>query len=525
MKVLISDSLAAEGVAILREAGLDVVERPGLPPDELREALRDADALILRSGTQLTADAIAEAEHLKVIGRAGAGVDNIDVAAATRRGIVVMNTPGGNTVAACELTMAMMLALARRLPQATARVKAGEWPRKEFRGVELQGKRLGIIGLGRIGSEVAHRAQAFRMEIVAHDPFVTQERARRLEVKLIGLDELLLTSDIITVHTPANVETERLLDAAAFAKMKDGVLLINCARGSLVEEAALAEALKSGKVAGAALDVFQTEPPGDSPLLALDQVIATPHLGATTIEAQVNVAIQIAHQVVDALRGDPPRNAVNAPAMDAELLKVIGPYIDMAERLGRLVVQLALGRIAHLTVTYRGEMTEHDVRPLTTALLKGVLERALTTPVNYVNAPVIAAERGLEVDIVRSSELEDFANLITVEARCGECATSVAGTLFGRNAPRVVRVDGYHVDAAPEGHLLITRNHDKPGVIAHVSAVLAERGVNIADMTCGRDRPGGTSLLMINIDGPVDDDTVRAIEASPLIRQAQLVSL
>ncbi len=525
MKVLISDPLAPEGVAILREAGLEVVEQTDLSPDELREALRDCDALIVRSGTQVTAYALAEAERLKVIGRAGAGVDNIDLDSATRRGILVMNTPGGNTVSACELTLAMMLALARRLPQATARVKAGEWPRREFRGTELQGKRLGIIGLGRIGTEVARRAQAFGMDIVAFDPFVTQELARRLEVKLVQLDELLATSDIITIHTPGSDDTDGLIGAEAFAAMKDGVLLVNCARGSIIDETALADALRSGKVAGAALDVFQSEPPGDSPLLAFDQVIATPHVGATTVEAQTNVATQIARQVLDVLAGKPPQNALNAPAVDPELLDLLGPYIDLAERLGRLIVQLTLGRIAQLTVTYRGEMTEHDVRPLTTAILKGILERALTTPVNYVNAPVIAAERGIEVNVVGSTELEDFANLITVEARIGGCTTAVAGTLFSRNAPRIVRVDGYHVDAAPEGHLLITHNHDEPGVIAHVSSVLAERGVNIADMTCGRDHPGGTSLLMINIDGPADAATVQAIEASPLILRALLVSL
>ncbi len=525
MKVLITDPLAPEGVAILAEAGLEVVERAGLAGDELASALRDCDALIVRSGTEVTAEAIAAADRLKVIGRAGAGVDNIDLDAATRRGIVVMNTPGGNTVSACELTLAMMLALARRLPQATARVKAGEWPRKEFQGVELQGKRLGIIGLGRIGSEVARRAQAFGMEVVAYDPYVPAERARRLEIRPVALAELLATSDVITIHTPGSADTDGLLDAAAFAAMKDGVLLVNCARGSIVDEAALAEALRRGTVAGAALDVFRTEPPSDNPLLAFDQVIATPHVGATTLEAQANVATEIARQVVDALRGGPPRNAVNAPAVDPELLELLGPYIDLAERLGRLIVQLTLGRIERLTVTYRGEMTDHDVQPLTTALLKGVLERALTTPVNYVNAPVIAAERGIEVDVVRSSALEDFANLVAVEARIGTRATTVAGTLFSRSTPRVVRVDGYHVDAPPRGHLLVTRNHDRPGVIAHVSSVLAERQVNIADMTCGRDHRGGTSLLMISIDGPVDPETVRAIEASPLILRAQLVSL
>jgi len=525
MRVLVTDPLAPEGAAILKEAGLDVLERPGLEPDQLRQALADCDALIVRSGTKVTADALADADRLKVIGRAGAGVDNIDLDAATRRGIVVMNTPGGNTVSACELTLAMMLALARRLPQADRRVKAGQWPRKEFLGNELLGKRLGIVGLGRIGTEVARRARAFGMHVAACDPYVTAERAHRLEVKLLELDELLATSDVVTIHTPRSSDTAGLIDAAALGRVKQGVLLINCARGGIVDEAALADALRSGKVAGAALDVFEAEPPADSPLLAFDQVIATPHVGATTIEAQTNVAVQIAHQVAAALRGEPPRNAVNAPAVDPELAELLGPYVDLAERLGRLIVQLADAGIDRLSVTYRGEMTDHDVRPMTTAVLKGVLERALTTAVNYVNAPLLAAERNLKVDVVKSTELEDFANLISVDARTAEGALSVAGTLFGRRSPRIVRIDNYHVDAAPTGHLLVTTNHDRPGVIAHVSAVLAERGVNIADMTCGRDWPGGTSTLVISIDSAVSPEVMRAIEDSPLILRARLVSL
>ena len=525
MKVLISDPLAAEGVAILREAGLDVIEQAGLAPDALRQALADCDALIVRSGTQVTGAVLEGANRLKVIGRAGAGVDNIDVPAASRRGILVMNTPGGNTISACELTMALMLAVARRIPQASARVRAGDWPRKGLMGTELRGKRLGIIGLGRIGSEVARRALAFGMTVVGFDPYVTEERAKRLEVKLVSLDELLATSDVVTLHTPKSQETERILDAAALAKMKHGVILINCARGGLIDEAALAEALKSGQVAGCGLDVFDTEPPKASPLLAFDQVVATPHLGATTREAQTNVAIEIAHQVVEVLRGKPPRNAVNAPAVDPELLELIGPYIDLCERLGRLISQLAKGPISRLSVTYHGEMNTRDFRPLTTALLKGLLERTLTRLVNYVNAPLIAAERGIAVNVTESSELEDFTNLIAVEARTGAATFSVAATLFSRHLPRIVRLDSYHVDVAPEGHLLVIRNQDRPGAVAHVSAVLARRGVNIADMTCGRDRPGGTAMLVISIDNAVAPEVLREIESSPIILRAQLVSL
>jgi len=524
MKIVISDPLSAEGVDILRQAGHEVLELANAPPAELSRALADCDALIVRSGTQVTADLLSGAERLKVIGRAGAGVDNVDLTAATRRGILVMNTPGGNTIAACELTMAMMLALARRLPQLSARVKAGEWPKKGAAGTELQGKRLGIIGLGRIGSEVARRALAFGMEVAAHDPFVSAERAHALEVRLTSLDDLLATSDVLTLHAPHVPETERLLDAAAFEKMQTGVLLINCARGGIIDEAALAGALRSGKVAGCALDVFETEPPAESPLLAFDQVIATPHVGATTREAQATVATQIAQQVAAFLRGEPPRNAVNAPCIEPEFLEVLGPYVDLAERLGSLLVQLAEGGIGRLTVTYRGEINQQDLRPLTAALLQGVLRPAVRT-VNYVNAPVIAAERGLKVDVIKSAAAGDFTNLIAAEARVGQRSLSVAGSLLARNTPRIVRVDHYRVDAAPEGHLLVTRNHDRPGVIAHVSAVLARRGINIADMTCGRDRPGGTSMLVISIDNPVTPEIVREIEASPLILRAQLVSL
>lgn len=524
MKIVVSDPLSQEGIAILTQAGHDVAEVPPTPPEALRQALAEADALLVRSGTRVTAELLEAAPRLKVIGRAGAGVDNIDLDAATRRGIVVMNTPGGNTVAACELTMAMMLALARRLPQLSARVKAGEWPKKGAMGMELQGKRLGIIGLGRIGSEVARRALAFGMEVVAHDPFVSEERARSLEVRLVTLDELLATSDVISVHAPRSSDTSRLLDAAAFARMKKGVLLINCARGGIIAEADLAEALRTGQVGGCALDVFDKEPPGDSPLLAFDQVIATPHVGATTREAQASVATQIAHQVAAFLRGEAPRNAVNVPCFEPELLETLGPYVDLAGRLGSLLVQLAEGGISRLTVTYRGEMNDHDVRPLTTALLKGLLRRAIPT-VNDVNAALIAAERGIKVDVVQSGALEDFANLISVDARAGDRAVSVAGSLLSRHTPRIVRIDSYRVDAAPDGHLLITRNHDRPGVIAHVSSVLAHRNVNIADMTCGRDYPGGTSMLVISIDSPLSAEILREIEASPLILRAQLVSL
>jgi D-3-phosphoglycerate dehydrogenase len=526
MKVLVTDPLAPEGVAILRDAGFEVDVRPGLAPEELLTAIAGCDALVVRSGTKVTADVIEAAGRLKVIGRAGAGVDNVDVEAATRCGILVMNTPGGNSVSAAELAMAMMLALARRLPQATTRVRAGDWPRKEFIGTELCGKRLGIIGLGRIGCEVARRALAFGMDVVAYDPFVTEERARALEVKLVGFDILVATSDVITVHSPRNPETMGLINARAFDAMKDGVLLINCARGGIVDEAALTAALESGKVAGCALDVFDQEPPSpDHPLLAFDQVIATPHVGATTREAQANVAIQIAQQVADVLRGGAPRNAINAASVDPELLELLGPHIHLAEQLGRIVVQLADATITHLTLTFRGDMIDHDMTPLTTAALKGILSRALSTPVNDVNAAVIAAERGLKVDTVKSRDLEDFANLITLDARTASGTTSVSGTIFGKNQPRIVRLNGFHVDVTPQGNLLVTLNHDRPGVIAHVSSVLADRGVNIADMTCGRDVPGGSSLLVISIDGVVGPDVLRTIEDSPVIRRAQHVSL
>jgi len=526
MKVLISDPLAPECAAILSDAGFEVIERPGLSPEALVEAIADCDALVIRSGTKVTADAIRAAGRLKAIGRAGAGVDNVDLEAATRRGIVVMNTPGGNSVSAAELAMAMMLALARRLPQATARVRAGEWPRKEFIGTELCGKRLGVVGLGRIGCEVARRALAFRMDVVAYDPFVTEERARALEVKLADFDTLVATADVITIHSPRNPDTLGLFNTAAFAAMKDGVLLVNCARGGIVDETALAAALESGKVAGCALDVFDQEPPPpDHPLLGFDQVIATPHVGATTREAQTNVAIQIAHQVVDVLRGRAARNAVNVSTVDPELLEILGPHIQLAEQLGRIVVQLADGTIDRLTLTYRGDMVDHDMAPLTTAALKGILSRAASVPINDVNAAVIAAERGLKIDTVKSRDLEDFANLITIEARAAGGATSVSGTLFGKNQPRIVRLNGFHVDVTPQGNLLVTLNHDRPGVIAHVSSVLASRAVNIADMSCGRDERGGSSLMVISIDGAVGPDLLRAVEDSPVIRRAQHVAL
>lgn len=525
-KVLIADKLSEEGIRLLQnkeDIAADV--RTGLSPEELEQAIGEYDAIIVRSKTQVTKAVIEQATRLKVIARAGVGVDNVDVEAATKKGIMVMNTPQGNTMSTCELTMAMLLALSRDVCRTVAKLKGGSWDKKAYEGAELVGKTLGVVGLGRIGGEVAKRALSFGLRVVCYDPFASEDVARRLEVKLVSFDDLLRESDYITFHTPLTEETRHMVSYPEFQAMKPGVRIINCARGGLINEKALYQAVKEGKVAGCALDVFEEEPPKDRALIELDQVICTPHVGAQTEEAQRNVAVQVAEQVIDALDGKMVRNTLNIPQIDPEIFEQLGPYILLAEKLGRFLVHFVDGRIERVRVIYRGEMNDHNVSPITTGLQKGLLEPILQETVNYVSAPLIAKERGLNVTEVRSGELEDFANLITVHAQTVAGDTSVSGTLFSRKQPRIVRIDEFHVDIVPDGHLLVCRNQDKPGVIAHVSTILAERAVNIANMTVGRDEPGGTAVTVLNVDTVLDDEVVDQIEASPIILDAKQVAL
>lgn len=524
-RVLVTDSLQEVGIEVLRAEGLEVDVVPTLEPAELARRIAPYAGLVVRSASKITAEVIAAAPALQVIGRAGIGLDNVDVDAATRRGIVCMNTPGGNTIAAAEHTMALLLAMARKLPQAHAHLKGGKWERERFLGAELYGKTLGVVGLGRIGSEVARRAQSFAMTVIAYDPYLTEEAAQRLGVELTDLAALLRRADFITVHIPLTKETRGLIGAAEFAKMKDGVRLVNCARGGIVDEAALAAAVQAGKVAGAALDVFEREPPWGSPVLELEPVVVTPHLGASTEEAQSSVAIAIAQQVADLLVRGIVRNAVNAPSVDPEQLKELAPYLTLAAKLGSFLGQLARGRMAEVTLQYAGEVASHAVQPLTVTFLRGLLQVILEENVTDVNAPYLARQRGLRVVESKTPVSEDFASLLTAELRTDTGAWQVAGTLFHRKEPRIVQVDGYPMEAHPEGWMLVFSNDDVPGVIGRIGTLFGARGINIAGMQLGRQRPGGRAVSILNLDSAVPDHVMAELRALPNIRSATLVRL
>lgn len=524
-KILITEPFDQDAVNLLKEVGLDVTLKINPSEEELVGMIAGFDALIVRSRTKVTGAVIKAGKNLKVIGRAGVGVDNIDVPAATRQGIIVMNAPDANTISTAELTMSLILALSRNIYQAIASLRAGKWEKSRLSGTELYGKTLGIIGLGRIGSAVAVRAGSFGMSIVAYDPFVSVDKARKLSVKLVSLDELLAQSDYITMHLSLTKETKYLLGKDAFAKMKTGVRIVNCSRGGVIDESALYNAIKEKKVAGCALDVFEKEPPVDNPLLSLDEVIATPHLGASTQEAQTKVSLQIAQQVKKALMENIVENAVNFPSIDPSILKEIQPYITLAEKLGSFQAQMVDGNIERLHITLGGEISDYQTQPFTLSLLKGLLEPTVTGAVNYVNSRYIAEERGIKIVETKSRDVQDFANLIHLEVETTKEKSSVAGTLFSKKEPRIVRINGYHVDASPEGYLLLCENYDKPGAVAHISAVLMEAGINIANMTVGRKEVGGRAVILLNIDSSVSDEVLEKIKNNPIIIQVRLLEL
>ncbi len=525
-RVLVADALSEEGLKILRaEPRLQVDVKTGLTPAQLIDEIGQYDGLIVRSATKVTAQVLAQAKRLKVVGRAGVGLDNVDADAASKRGIIVMNVPGGNTISTAEHTMSLLLAMARNIPQACADTKAGRWNRTKFMGMELYGKILGIVGLGRIGTEVAKRAHAFGMRIIAHDPYLSLERARQLEISVVTMEALLAQADIITVHTPLSQETKHLIGREQLKLVKPGVRIINCARGGIVEETALAEAITAGRVAGAAVDVFEAEPPKDSPLLALDQVVVTPHLGASTEEAQVNVAIEMAKQIADALLGRGIRNATNMPSVDGQTLQAIQPYIQLAEKLGMLLAQLADSHVSTVKVTYVGDVTHHETSPITMALLKGLLTPVVGESVNYVNASLIAAERGIKVVEAKSSQSEEFAQLIDVEVQGEKVQVSAQGTLLTKKDPRIVRINRFFVDAAPSGFMLFIDNHDRPGLIGGIGTILGEAGINIAGMTFGRTTPGGDAITVLNVDSPVSKEVLARLKTLPHVVNARLITL
>ncbi len=513
MRILVSDSLSEEGIQILKDAGFEVVYKPGLSVEELKKEIADVDGLIIRSGTKVTKEILESAKRLKVIGRAGTGLDNVDIATANEKGIVVMNVPGGNTLSAAEHTLALLFSLARKIPQANASVKEGKWERKKFMGVELNGKILGVIGLGRIGSIVAERALCMKMKVIAYDPFVTPDFASKKGIELVSLEELLSRADFITIHTPLTKETYHLLNRDTLSKVKKGSYIINCARGGIIDESALYEALVSGHIAGAALDVFEKEPPDpDNPLLKLDNVIVTPHLGASTVEAQKVVAIEIAKQVVDYLLYGIVRNAVNVPSISAEALKVIQPVLNLAEKIGLLSAQIAAGAIQEVEITYRGELAKIDTQPVTLSLIKGLLAPFLKEDVNYVNALLRAKERNIRILESRTEETEDFTSLISVRTKHTQGETLVEGTLFGKKEPRIVRINGFRLDALPEGYMLYIFNEDKPGVIGKIGTILGKHNLNISRMHVGQDPMKRRNIILLSLDQPPSQEALKELQ-------------
>lgn len=511
-KVLVSDPLAEEGIEILR-GFCEVDVRTGLSEEQLIKIIGEYDGLLVRSGTQVTESVIEAAEKLRFVGRAGAGVDNINLDAATKKGIIVANAPAGNTLAACEHTLAMMASLARNIPQATASVKKGEWKRSAFMGVELNDKVLGIVGFGRIGQELAKRASALEMKVVAYDPYINRERAKELGVEVMTLDELFPVADFITVHTPLIKETKHLINTTTIATMKDGVRIINCARGGIINEADLCDAIAQGKVAGAALDVYEEEPPKASGIISLDQVICTPHLGASTVEAQLNVAVSVAKQCIEVLKGGSAKFVVNAPMIPPDQVERIEPYANLAQKMGKLLIQLVEGRIESVEVEYGGKTAEfgQNTKYITRLALKGMLDPILQTPVNIVNAELAAKERGIRVSETITEESFGFTNVITIRVKTDKMEESVSGNVSSPGKPRIVKIGEYMTDMTPTGHVVISRHHDVPGVIGKFATIIGHKNVNIAGMQVGRNRPGDEAIMVLNVDSEVPQDAMDEI--------------
>ncbi len=523
-RVLISDPLAEEGIDILKEvAAVDV--KTGLSHAELLSIIGDYDALLVRSGTQVEADIIDAGKKLKVIGRAGVGVDNIDVAKATEKGILVINAPGGNTISAAEHTMAMMMALTRNITNACSSLRCGEWKRSQFVGVELYRKKLGVVGFGRIGQEVATRARSFGMEILAYDPYIPNELIEKQGYTPVTLDQLFTTADIITVHAPKTSDTKYLINTEVLSKMKDGVRIINVARGGLVDEKALYDAIVSGKVAGAALDVFETEPPEDSPLLKLEQVVCTPHLGASTAEAQIKVAVQVAEQFVRLFKGEPVQMAVNAPILPPEAMAEVEPFIPLMNMMGSFYMQLFGGRIKAVDITYSGEVSLHPVAPMTTALLIGLLQVILKSNVNYVNAPPIAEQRGISIEEHKSKNTSIYRSLITVKVTTEEGSATIAGTLFEGSEMRIIQLDGYNIEVIPSRYMLVTRHHDRTGVVGKVGTLLGNNNINIGSMQMGRNLQRGEAMMVLQVDSPVLPEITEELQGDALMIKSTFIEL
>lgn len=522
--VIVSDPVPMDALLALQGVAR-ITMRDDYSREELTEALRDADALIVRSGTRVTADLIAHADRLRIIGRAGAGVDNIDVRAATEKGVIVVNSPEGNTISAAEHTLALVLALMRHIPRACESFRRGEWKRAKFTGSELYGKTVGVVGLGKIGREVAARLRAFKARVLGSDPFITMEHSHKLEIELVDLDTLLREVDLVTVHAPLTPQTRGLIGKVQLESMKKGARIVNCARGGIIDEDALYEALVSGHLAGAAVDVFNQEPPTDRRLVELDQVVATPHLGASTEEAQVKVAVDVAEQVRDVLMGKPARAPVNIPSLPAEQLSILEPYVRLGERMGSFVAQLLQGAVQKVDISYGGELCSLRLEPVSASILKGILSVVHCEAVNFVNAPFIAQQRGIEVTESRHNHPRDYVNLVSLQVTTETEKRCCEGTLYGAREPRIVSVDGHRMDVIPVGHKLVTWQRDMPGVVGRIGSFLGDHNINIAEMQMGRESPRGSALMVLSVDDVVGSELLDRIRGLSDIRDARVVTL
>ncbi len=523
-KVLVLDNLSEEGVELFRKAGIETDVKPPQSASELAAIINDYDGLVVRSATKVTAEALADSTRLKVIGRAGVGTDNIDKAAATKKGIVVMNTPGGNTISTCEHAFALMLSLCRNIPQAHASMQAGRWDRKKFMGTELCGKTLGIVGVGRIGGAIAKRAKAFEMRVLAYDPILSALKAESLGVELVSMDELIANADFITIHAPKSDKTNNMITAEQIKKMKPNCRIINTARGGIVNEQDLAEALRNNAIAGAALDVYTSEPFAENPFIGLDNIVMTPHLAASTDEAQLTVAVDVAQQMVDFLTTGAIVNAVNVPSLDSETRKNLQPLLYLAERLGLFQSLFVQGRPKSIEIEYHGDLGIGDTYPITAAIICGFL-RPMVETVNMVSAPSQLQERGVEVSEKRTALLSSYAFEIGLTVATDQERYNVRGTLFNRTDPRICTINGMRVDAKPEGYMLVCINEDKPLIIGRMCTAIGEAGVNIANLMLGRDSEGGHALTVLNLDAPLDELVLAKCRSVPHVNEVRLVAL
>ncbi|MDJ0722614.1 MAG: phosphoglycerate dehydrogenase [Desulfobacterales bacterium] len=519
MRVLVSDNLGQVGIEMLEaEDGIEVDVRTGLAPAELAAIIEGYDGLIIRSATSVTEDLLAIAPRLKVVGRAGIGLDNVDIPAATRHGVVVMNTPDGNVITTAEHAIAMLMALARNVPQGTASLRAGRWDKKLLQGQEICGKTLGVIGFGKIGSIVADRARGLRLKVLVHDPHVTPERIAAAGFEAVGLEGLYHRSDFISIHVPKLKETIGLIDRTAFAQMKDGVRLINCARGGIVVEDDLYAAMAQGKVAGAALDVFEAEPPGDAPLIALERLICTPHLGAATQEAQTNVAVAVVKQIIAFLKGGVVVNAVNAPSVTGDLLVRLRPFLKLGAQIGCLLPQLVTGPIKEVAITYSGDFQGLDMSPVTTAILKGILTPTVKDVVNSVNAAILAKGRGIRVTATASSESDEFLYLVTVRLVTTEMESQVAGTIYGKTDSRIVRINKFRLEMIPMAHMALIHNVDRPGAIGSIGTTLGRHDINIGRMQVGQEEEGNRNIVFLSTDTAIPPAVLEELRQLPLVK-------